>query len=198
MKNKTSPSVSTNKEPILEIFKKIINKGPTVLLEIGSGTGEHAIHIAKALPDLYWYCSDLEESHQNIEYWLNHADLPNISKKIATYKASRDKFPDLKPDYVFTANSLHIMSLKEVRAFIADLSALNSGSVVIIYGPFNYSGQYSSESNKEFDKWLKNRNELWGIKDFSFVKDLMKDSGFVFKEDIEMPANNRILLFKKI
>ena len=151
-----SPSCDRNKEPILHILKQEISDSASQLLEIGSGTGQHAAFFAEHLPQLKWWTSDLLENHSAINSWIE--DAPNNALGPLEYQAGTTSFPKTDFDYVFTANTLHIMSWADSLALISDLQSLKSGSKVLLYGPFNYNGQFSSESNAEFELWLKDRN----------------------------------------
>jgi hypothetical protein len=199
MKLPFSPSCERNKEPILKVLQQVIAPEDRVLLEVGSGTGQHACYFSDAFPQLEWVCSDQKENHQSIEQWMQSEGGENISGPLK-YKIGDDLFPvhNKNFDVVYTANTLHIMSVECVHRFILDLGhGLCSGSKVVIYGPFNYDGKYTSQSNQDFDGWLKQRDSGSGIRNFEEIKMLFSEQAFVLKEDIEMPANNRILLFIK-
>ncbi len=192
-----SPSVARNKEPILEVLKQYLGEDDRVL-EIGSGTGEHAIHFAKALPDIHWVTSDVPKNHPMITEWLKFAQLKNIHGP-EKLEVGKHDFPEKPFSHVFTANTLHIMSWKECKSFFKLIGKrLREGSVVFIYGPFNYGGEYTSESNKSFDLSLKGRNEKSGIRGFEDVCKGMNKAGFKLLKDHEMPANNRLLIFERL
>ncbi|MGB0454980.1 MAG: DUF938 domain-containing protein [Bacteriovoracaceae bacterium] len=198
MEKPYSPSCERNREPILELLKEYdVSKGR--LLEIGSGTGQHAVYFAGEFPSLEWVCSDVKENHRGIKAWLEEEKLSNI-KGPELLRVAHDDFPDKKPfQYVFTANTLHIMSWKEDKALFKLLGKrLREGSLVFIYGPFNYKGQYTSESNESFDGWLKERNPQSGIRNFEDILAGMKKHGFKLLKDHEMPANNRTLVFERL
>lgn len=193
----TSPSVERNREPILSVLQEYGNLEGR-LLEIGSGTGEHAIFFGEKFPKLHWVTSDIPENHGGIKTWLQEVKLPNVHgpEKLVI---GVDDFPKGSFDYVFTANTLHIMSWKEDKSLFKLLGKrLREGSVVFFYGPFNYDGRYTSDSNEKFDGWLKSRNEKSGIRNFEDVLASMEKFGFKLLKDHEMPANNRILVFERL
>jgi cyclopropane fatty-acyl-phospholipid synthase-like methyltransferase len=192
-----SPSVARNKDFILEVLKTYITRGGR-LLEIGSGTGEHAVYFAKHFQNLHWVTSELKENHEYITLRLKKAQLPNLHGP-ELFRAGKDDFSDTRPfDYVFSANTLHIMSWKENKALFKLLGKrLREEALVLFYGPFNYNQTFSSPSNQQFDQWLKERNPQSGIRHFEDVSQNMEKSGFVLLKDQEMPANNRILIFKR-
>ncbi len=191
-----SESCDQNRDPIFDIIQPLLaNKKH--LLEIGSGTGQHAVYFAKKLPHLTWQCSDQQEYHQGINQWLDEAKLDNTPAPMAL-NVSDDKWPSAYFDAIFSANSVHIMSWQNVIDFINNIGKItSSGSILILYGPFNYNGQYTSESNARFDTWLKERNPDSGIRDYEAVNALAEQAGFSLKEDYAMPANNRILAWVK-
>ncbi|WP_321276364.1 DUF938 domain-containing protein [Thiomicrorhabdus indica] len=191
-----SQSSEENKTVIFEsIHPYLANKSS--VLEIASGTGQHAVYFSSQLPHLTWQTSDLIESHSGICQWLDEADLPNIHRPVEL-NVSESQWPDCKYDAVFSANSFHIMSQQNVVDFFANIAdVLQEGAHVLIYGPFNYNNAFTSESNANFDVWLKHRNPQSGIKDFEWCHQLAMDAGLILENDIEMPVNNRILVWSK-
>jgi cyclopropane fatty-acyl-phospholipid synthase-like methyltransferase len=189
-------SCEENKVPILAVLKGLL-KGCGNLLEIGSGTGQHAVHFATAMPHLTWQTSDLAVSHPGIRAWLDEAALPNTVYPLEL--DTEGEWPTGPYDAVFSANAIHIMSWSAVVACFAGVGeVLDRDGLLVLYGPFNYGGEYTSESNRRFDGWLKTRDPLSGIRDFDDLQILAAANGLVFSEDIEMPVNNRILYWKKI
>ena len=197
MKKQMSPSAERNKEPILEVLKQYI---PRVgrLLEIGSGTGQHAVYIAKHFKSLDWVTSDVKANHKAISEWLKEAKLKNVHGP-EVLRVGKDDFPKGVFNFVFTANTLHIMSWKENKALFKLLGKrLREGAQVFIYGPFNYEGKFTSPGNVELDKWLKGRDAKSGIRNFEDVMQNMEKAGFKLLQDHEMPANNRLLVFERL
>ena len=192
-----APSCERNQSVILDVLQSIITLDDKHLLEIGSGTGQHAVYMAPHFPHLNWHTSDLKENHAGIKMWLDEAKLDNISAPII-YESGKSDFPDIDVDIVFTTNTLHIMSWQNVKDLIKQLGEyLKKGAKIIIYGPFNYMGQFTSDSNAKFDVWLKQQETHRGIRNFEEILQLMAVVGIDLKQDIEMPANNRILYFVK-
>jgi cyclopropane fatty-acyl-phospholipid synthase-like methyltransferase len=184
-----------NREPILEVLRQHFADRHRVL-EIGSGTGQHAVHFAAALPQLTWQTSDCEPSLAGIRLWLEEAGLPNLPQPIPLDVTG--PWPDGQFDAVFTANTLHIMGWAEVRAMFAALpKVLTPDAVLAVYGPFNYDGRFTSPSNAAFDEWLKQRSAQSGIRDFAAVDELARSIGFALVEDRAMPANNRTLVWQR-
>lgn len=191
-----SPSAEENKVVIFETITPFLQSRASVL-EVASGTGQHAVYFAKQLPHLIWQTSDLLESHNGIKQWLDAAHLPNTRAPLAL-DVSQSSWPKATYDALFSANSFHIMSQQNVVDFFAHTSkVLNDNAVVMIYGPFNYRGAFTSESNAKFDVWLKSRNPLSGIKNFENCNRLATQAGFTLIDDIAMPANNRIIIWQK-
>jgi len=167
------------------------------VLEIGSGTGQHAVYFAGQMPHLLWYTSDLAENHPGIELWLAEAALNNLRPPVLL-DVARTVWPEMAVDAVFSANTAHIMHWREVEAMFAGVGdLLPPGGVFLLYGPFNYKQAYTSESNERFDGWLKARDSHSGIRNFEDVDRLAQESGMVLCDDYAMPANNRILFWQK-
>ena len=192
-----SESCDQNRHVILDVIKPLLaNKND--LLEIGSGTGQHAVFFAKEMPHLVWHTSDRSENHAGIQAWINESALTNIIPPIRL-DVSKDPCPEIKVDAIFSANTLHIMSWESVIDFFNKAGKLLSkDGLLIVYGPFNYQGKYTSESNKRFDAWLKSRDANSAIRDFEAVNTLAEKSGLMLVEDFKMPANNRILQWKRL
>jgi cyclopropane fatty-acyl-phospholipid synthase-like methyltransferase len=188
-------SCEENKAPILAVLSQLFADVHSVL-EIGSGTGQHAVHFAAAMPHLIWHTSDVAEHHPGMHDWLDEAALPNTRDPIDL--DVRGNWPEETYDAVFSANTAHIMGWPAVEALFAGIGkVLAEGGCFALYGPFNYNGQYSSESNRRFDVWLKQRDPLSGIRDFADLNQLAEAQGLKFEEDIEMPVNNRILVWRR-
>ena len=191
-----SPACERNREPILAVLRTQFANRHAVL-EIGSGSGQHAVHFAAAMPWLTWQCSDVVDNLPGIEAWLDDARLPNTPAPIAL-DVTRGPWPSHTYDALFTANTLHIMEWDAVRALFTALSSvLARGATVVAYGPFNDDGGYTSASNREFDAWLKARDPRSGIRDFAAVDALARAAGLDFVDDLAMPANNRCLIWRR-
>ncbi len=191
-----SQACENNKDPILNVIAGVFTRSVTVW-EIGSGTGQHASYFAKKLPHLNWQPTDRNENLEGIKLWVEDSDLPNLALPVEL-DVRTHPWPSSDTEALYSANTLHIMSWDEVKVFFQRLEeALKTHADVCIYGPFNYHGDYTSDSNASFDQWLKNRDSLSGIRDQEAVVRLAQQAGVELQDDIEMPANNRLLIFKK-
>ena len=185
-----------NKYPILEVIKDYFADRRAVL-EIGSGTGQHAVYFARHLPHLVWITSDLPASHKGINAWLDEAGLPNVKSPLAL-DVTQSEWPATDVDAVFSATTAHIMSWPVVENMFAGIGRLlKPGGVFCLYGPFNYGGQYTSESNARFDVWLKAQDPNSAIRNFEDLERLALNHGMQLQGDHAMPANNRILAWQK-
>jgi cyclopropane fatty-acyl-phospholipid synthase-like methyltransferase len=166
------------------------------VLEIGGGTGQHAVYFAATLPRLIWQSSDRTENLPGIRAWLDEAALPNTPAPLEFDVAGT--WPTTRFDAIFSANTLHIMAWHEVELMFARLPTITADDAsVIIYGPFNDDGRYSSESNAAFDQWLRARGTHMAIRDVGAVDALASRVGFNLIGDIAMPANNRCLVWRR-
>jgi cyclopropane fatty-acyl-phospholipid synthase-like methyltransferase len=191
-----SPSCDRNREPILAVLRKHFADRHDAL-EIGSGTGQHAVHFAAAMPGLRWQCSDVADNLPGIRLWLDETALPNTPAPIEL-DVARGPWPTQTFDAVFSANSLHIMGWGDVEALFAGLdAAMAPDATLVVYGPFNYGGGYTSDSNREFDGWLKARDPRSAIRDFEAVDALASAIGLRLVDDVAMPANNRCLVWRR-
>ena len=192
-----SQACENNKAPILAIIREVFSQ-PATVWEIGSGTGQHACYFASELPHLTWQPTDLPENLPGINAWRDGAQLTNLNQPLV-FDVTSPIWPCDGMDAVFTANTLHIMSWEQVEILFVRFQAyLNPSATVCIYGPFNYNGKYTSDSNANFDQWLKSRDPLSGIRDFEAVIKLAESAGLRLLKDNPMPANNRLLVLEKI
>jgi len=199
-----SPACERNREPILALLREHFADRRQVL-EVGSGTGQHAVHFAAAMPWLRWQCSDRREYLPGIGSWLDEAALANTPAPVALDVArgpwptpALPRQPDDRFDAAYSANTLHIMSWREVEAFFAGLEAVIADDArLAVYGPFNYGGAFTSDSNAAFDASLKARDPAMGIRDFEAVDALARAIGLRLVADAPMPANNRLLLWHR-
>ena len=190
-----APSSDRNREPILAVLRERFADRRRVL-EIGSGTGQHAVHFAAALPHLTWQSSDRSENLPGIRMWLDEAALPNTPAPLAL--DVNGPWPAVRFDAVFSANTLHIMGWPEVeRMFAALPSVLDDDATLAIYGPFNLDGAFTSESNAAFDASLRAKAPHQGLRDAEAVDALARGIGFTLDENRAMPANNRLLVWRR-
>ncbi|MBS3797057.1 MULTISPECIES: DUF938 domain-containing protein [unclassified Pseudoalteromonas] len=188
-----SQACENNKGPILAELTQIFAHTQRVL-EIGSGTGQHALHFAAHLPHLLWQTSDLAYNHALINQVIGTAEGDNILPPLAL--DLEHSWPLAQVDGIFTANTLHIVSEELVRAFFHGVQRhLSRGGNLCIYGPFNYNGTYTSESNARFDASLRGRDPQSGLREQQWVVGLAEAAGLELCADIAMPANNRLLHF---
>jgi cyclopropane fatty-acyl-phospholipid synthase-like methyltransferase len=191
-----SESCVQNRDPILTILHECFADRRHVL-EIGSGTGQHAVYFGAELPHLRWQTADVSPHHAGIRLWLAEAKLANVLPPLSL-DVNQTAWRDGRYDAVFSANTLHIMSWPEVEKFFEGVGeVLQAGGILAVYGPFNYDGHYTSESNARFDAWLKARDPASGVRDFEAVDALARAQRLVLQQDIAMPANNRMLIWRK-
>jgi len=191
-----SESCVQNRDPILSIIELLFRDRKDIL-EIGSGTGQHAVYFAARMPHLTWHTSDLAENHAGIRAWLDEAALPNTTGPVSLDVRDRP-WSAPEADAVFSANTTHIMHWDSVVALFEGVGKhLSHDGLFCLYGPFNYGGEYTSESNAQFDEWLHERDPLSGIRDFDDLDLLARQAGLRLDQDYAMPANNRILCWRK-
>ncbi len=191
-----SDACEENKQPILAIIKDYFSE-PGHVLEIGSGTGQHAVFFAEQLAHLSWHCSDVLHYHDGINAWLAEYDQQNIHGPYEL-DVSQTHWPINQVDGVFSANTTHIMSWENVEQLFAGVGKiLKKSGFFCLYGPFNFQGQYTSDSNAQFDRFLKQRDPKSGLRDFNDLQVLAEKAGMTLVNDHEMPVNNRILVWQK-
>ena len=189
-------SCDINKEPILDVLRGVFADRRKVL-ELASGSGQHAVHFGRSLPHLTWQTSELAENHAGIQAWLDEAQLANVFAP-AHIDANDEHWPVGTYDAIFNANTVHILSWPEVEKLFSGIGrVLDSGGILCLYGPFNYGGKFTSDSNARFDVWLKSRNPLSGVRDFEALNALAEAQGMKLLMDIEMPINNRTLVWQR-
>lgn len=191
-----APATERNREPILAVLRRHFADRRRVL-EVGSGTGQHAVHFAAALPALAWQASDQPHYLPGIRAWLDEAALPNTPPPLPL-DVRRGPWPAGPFDAVFSANTLHIMGWDAVQAFFAGLPAVMAAdAVLVVYGPFNRDGTYTSESNAAFDAGLRAADPAQGLRDIGAVQALAETAGLDLVEEVAMPANNLCLVWRR-
>jgi SAM-dependent methyltransferase len=200
-----APATGRNRGPILEILTRWLgangtdSKPPSLhVLEIASGTGQHAIGFAQALPHLRWQPSDLDaDSLASIEAWRAEAGLPNVAAPIRLDVCDGD-WPDGPFDVIFNANMIHIAPWTVAEALFAGAGRiLADGGLLFLYGPFRVGGRHTAPSNDSFDADLRRRNPEWGVRDLERVVEQAASAGLLHVETNEMPANNKLLVFQR-
>jgi cyclopropane fatty-acyl-phospholipid synthase-like methyltransferase len=189
-------SSEQNKHAILVVLQQEFTHAQTVL-EIGSGTGQHAVFFAQQLPHLQWYASDVSMYLPGIAMWLNDYPGPNLYGPYPLDVTQPD-WPLTLVDAVFSANTAHIMHWPAVQSMFTGVGRiLQRGGRFCLYGPFNYHGEYTSDSNARFDDWLKARDPESGVRDLDDLVPLASTAGLQLVRDHTMPVNNRILVWEK-
>lgn len=196
-------SCERNRDPILAALLPRLADTRQVL-EIGSGTGQHAVYFAAALPQVIWQCSDHADHLPGMRLWLDEAALANTPAPLVLQVDPQAGLVPLPPvpeggfDAVYTANTLHIMGWDCVQALFAALpGVLREGGQFFSYGPYNRDGQFTSDSNRHFDAWLKGRDPRSGIRDLGQLQSLAALHGLALVEDLAMPANNTLLVWQR-
>ncbi len=194
-----SQACENNRGPILKIIQPLFANRQH-LLEIGSGTGQHAAWFASAMPHLQWQTSDLEENHWGINQWINSVTADNLLSPLPL-DVHNDRWRSVETaqyDGVFTANTLHIISWAGVVNMFVKVGALLPRSgLLCVYGPMGYGGVISPESNIAFDHYLRQQGSHRGIRQFEDVNPVASEAGLLLLEDYPMPANNRLLVWQK-
>jgi cyclopropane fatty-acyl-phospholipid synthase-like methyltransferase len=191
-----SSASERNKEPILAILRDAFAQVRTVL-EIGSGTGQHAVHFARNLPQLAWQPSDRGEYLPGLRARVLAEGPVNLRAPIELDVTSQRAWLDEQFDALYTANTFHIMSWPEVQAFFGGLAlVLGKPATLAVYGPFNMGGGYTSQSNAAFDAQLRQRDPASGLRDLEEVDALAVRQGLVMQANHAMPANNRLVLWR--
>ena len=191
-----SQACENNKQYILNVIRYEFPPGSRVL-EIGSGTAQHVVHFAQAMPQVQWLPTDVPQNLATLRAGLEGCGLPNIAPPQAL-DVAQDAWPVTETDGIFSANSLHIMSEAHVEHFFRGAGrVLRPGGRLCVYGPFKYDGEFTTPSNARFDAWLKQRDPLSGVRDFEWVDALARDAGLVLRADHAMPANNQLLVWEK-
>ncbi len=191
-----SQAAENNKAPILSILREVFAQ-TRIVLEIGSGTGQHAVHFGRGLPHLVWQPSDLAHNLPDIQARLAAEAPANVLAPLALDVAMQ-VWPVRDIDGLFSANAVHIMSWAHVTQMFQGMGEiLCDQAIVCLYGPFRYGGAFTTPSNAQFDVWLKQRDPLSGVRDFEAVDALARAQGLSLLADYDMPANNQLLVWRR-
>lgn len=193
----TAPSAERNKQPILEVLARVLPPRGLVL-EIGSGTGQHVAHFAQALPALTFQPSEMDvERHASIAAWAAAGKLSNVKPPLA-FDVTKRPWPVSAADAIVCINVIHISPWQATLALMAGAGAiLSAGGVLVTYGPYKRGGAHTSQSNQAFDAGLHARNPLWGVRDVDTVAQVAGSEGLALEELVPMPANNFTLVWRK-
>ena len=192
-----SKAADKNKDVILDQLRNCLEDGARVL-EIASGTGQHALHFSEQWPELYWQVSDADLDAYGLRKALEPVDRPNLPKPV---NLNIQHWPNLRPkfDAVFSANCVHIAGMEVVQHYFEGAAkSLQSKGVVLLYGPFKFGGQFTTQSNADFDAFLKDQNPQSGIRDFEALDELASAAGFNFESRTDLPSNNHFLNWRKL
>lgn len=199
-----SPACERNKDAIAAILKEWVPTDATSFLEVGFGTGQHAFHFAPLFPNLTYHAADQESYGPILDLRMKTLDRPeNLEGPFLFFANEKENFveqnlPLNHYDFIFSANTLHIMSWPEAALTLKEMANLLSpGGALLLYGPFNFDGSFTSESNQIFDQSLKSRDPKMGIRAFELVSHELYKAGLTEKKVLNMPANNNILAFQK-
>lgn len=193
----TAPSAERNKQPILEVIARVLPASGTVL-EIGSGTGQHVAHFAKALPNLTFQPSEMDRArHASITAWIRHEGLGNVKPPIA-FDVARFPWPVSAADAIICINVIHISPWEATLGLMRGAGELlQPGGVLVTYGPYRQGGAHTAPSNEAFDASLRQRDPSWGVRDMEAVAAAGAGNGLDLEESVPMPANNFTLVFRK-
>jgi hypothetical protein len=193
----TSPSVARNRDPILSVLRRVLPSTGQVL-EVASGTGEHAVHFAVALPHLTWQPTDRDEQAlKSIAAHREASGLPNLLAP-RVLDAAAPEWPVVWPDAIVAINMVHISPWRATQGLMAGAGRiLPSGGVLFLYGAYKEYGAHTASSNEAFDLDLRRRNPEWGVRDLESVVDLAREYGLDLVERAQMPANNLGLVFRR-
>jgi len=185
-----SEACNRNQAPILAVLKEVLPDTGRVL-EIGSGTGQHAAYFSRSLPDLAWQPSDLAEALPSIEAWREESGAPNLNPPMVIDLLGNNDTPS-RVDAIVCINTAHIVAWTGVeRLFSIAANILEPKGVLYFYGPYRYPDHALEPSNVVFDRWLKEQNSVSGIRDYAAVESLAESKGFILGGDRSMPSNNR-------
>ena len=194
---RSAPAAARNREPILRVLRDVLPR-PARVLEIASGTGEHAVWFSSALPELTWQPTDHDpDALQSIAAWRDMAGPPNLLPPLRL-DAAADTWPVAQADAVIAINMVHIAPWSVTQGLIAGAArVLTQGGLLFLYGPFREGGVHTAASNAAFDADLRARDPSWGIRDLDEIAALASQHGFTAPERIAMPANNLSVVFRR-
>ena len=192
-----APSAEKNRHDILEVLKAELAPQSHVL-ELASGTGQHACHFAQAMPQVKWQPSDLSDKLEGLQLWIDESGCDNIEAPLVLDVDSA-QWPELSVDACYAANTLHIISWELVQPFFAGCAGvLKPAGKLLVYGPYSFDGKHTAPSNEQFDQHLKSQDPQMGIRDVLELDRLAFRHGFAAARLIEMPVNNFLAIWEKV
>ena len=191
-----APAADRNKGPILEVLQRVLPSSGLVL-EIASGTGQHAVHFARGLPAIEWQPSDPDPaSRESIAAWSAKAALPNL-RPVLELDVRASHWPVERAAAIVCINMIHISPAASTVGLLDGAArVLPAGGVLVLYGPYKRGGAHTAPSNESFDMQLRSQNPEWGVRDLEWVQDLARERGLAFGETVQMPANNLCVVFR--
>jgi SAM-dependent methyltransferase len=192
-----APAAARNRAPILDVLRQRLPAAGLVL-EVASGTGEHIMHFAEALPDLVFQPSDPDAgARASIDDWAHTTRRANVRRALAI-DAQSAAWPVERADAVLCSNMIHIAPWTAATGLIAGAGrVLSADGLLYLYGPYRRHGRHTAPSNDAFDRDLRRRNPAWGVRDLEDVAACARENGFDDPEIVEMPANNLSLIFRR-
>lgn len=193
----SSPAATRNREPIREVLARVLPPSGLVL-EIASGTGEHAVHMARAFPGLEWQPTDpAAAARESIAAWRDEVALPNLRAPLAL-DVTAEPWPVAQADAIVCCNMVHIAPWEAALALFAGAGRLLApGALLYLYGPYREGGA-TAPSNEDFDRSLRARDPRWGVRDVTDLRATAAAAGLRLDEVIAMPANNHSLIFRRV
>jgi hypothetical protein len=193
-----APATMRNREPIREVLARELPASGTVV-EIASGSGEHAVYFARAFPHLTWQPSDATEpALASIAAWVAEAQLANVRPPVAL-DVTAPRWPVARADAIVCINLVHIAPWQATLGlFAGGARLLAPGALLLLYGPYRFGGSFTAPSNAEFDRSLRARDAAWGVRDVDDVTAAATAEGFALRATIGMPANNHTLVLRKV
>ena len=192
----SSPSTARNREPILTVLQGVLREDAHVL-EVASGSGEHAVYFASVMPGVTWQPSDPDaDARASIEAWRSSDVTPNVLPVLDIDLAAPDwNTPQVTYDAIVAINVIHISPWEATLGLMAGAARLlTPQGRLITYGAYKVDGQHTAPSNESFDQWLKARDPRFGVRDLEAVREAARDQGLRVLQELEMPANNLMLI----